>query len=418
MDIQREIKEIPVWRKYWYVAPIVFVISLVAWGKSFLGDSSYVLEKQKFQYAKVEQGEFKVEVRAIGVLKPQDIRLVPALSSGRVEQILVKPGAYVTKGQLLVKLSNPELRRELEKAHWEFQANKAEMQASIVSLESQLVDIENSVDEAQYNYKSTKLKLDAESELMNLGNGSISKLDFERTKLSVEHQKQRWAAQNKRMQKMIDNMKANKIAQQARLELAESNYQRVELQVSELAVKSSMEGIVQQTSLVLGQQLASGESVATIASKDSLFAELQVQELQIKDIVVGLNVVVDTRSSEISGIVTRIDPSVDKGMVMIDIELTGELPAEARPELNVEGRIITSQIENALFVRRPSFAPQNSQVNIFRLSDDQRYAFKEPVETGLSSVTHIQIISGLKNGDSIITSDITPFQNHQQVLIN
>ncbi|MGX5201500.1 efflux RND transporter periplasmic adaptor subunit [Aliikangiella sp. IMCC44632] len=418
MDIKRELRAKPAWKKYWYIAPISLLISLAVWGKSFLGDSSFVIEKDKIQIAKIEKGQFKVEVRAIGVLKPSEVLLVPTLSSGRVEQILVKPGTNVEKGQTLVKLSNPETLRELDKAQWEFQATKAEMQASIVALESQLVDLENAVDDAEYNYKSAKLKLDAESALINQGNASISKLDFQRTQLSVDRQMQRWQAQKKRKQKMIDNVNANKVAQQARLELAESKYKSVQQQLENLTVKSSMAGVVQKADLVLGQQLNIGASVATIASKDSLYAQLQVQELQIKDIQLGQQVIIDTRSSEIKGLVTRIDPSANAGLVQIDVELSSKLPGEARPELNVEGRIVTAQIENALYVKRPAFAPTNSQVTLFRVSDDHQFAYKERVQLGLSSVTHIQVLSGLDNGDSIITSDISDFQQHKQVLIN
>ncbi len=418
MDVQRELKKKPAWKTYWYLAPIGLLISLSVWGKLFLGESSYVIELDKIQTAKVEQGEFKVEVRATGVLKPQDIRWIPTLVSGRVEQIMVKPGSFVSQGQTLIKLSNPELYRELDKARWELKAAEAEMQASLVLLESQLVDMESSVEQAHYDYQSTKLQLDAESVLIKQGNASISKLDFKRTQLSVKHQKQRWLAQKNRNEKMIDNMNANKIAQQARLELSESNYQRVLQQVEDLTVKSSMSGIVQETDLVLGQQLAIGASVATIASKDSLFAELQVQELQIKDIQLGQAVIIDTRSSEMQGRVTRIDPGATAGMVQVDIELESDLPGEARPELNVEGRIIVSQVDNALFVKRPAFAPSNSQVNLFRVSEDQQFAYRESVDFGKSSVTHIQILSGLKPGDSIITTDISNFQKHQQVLIH
>jgi HlyD family secretion protein len=418
MDIQREVKKQPIWKTYWYLIPIGLLISLTVWGKAFLGETSFVVDKDKIQIAKVEQGDFKVEVRAVGVLKPQDIRLVPSLVSGRVEQILVKPGTHVTKSQPLIKLSNPELIRDMEKARWELQASKAEMQAALVSLESQLVDLENSVDEAEFNYKSTKLKLDAESELIKKGNGSISKLDYQRTKLSVAHQKQRWSAQIKRTLKMRENMAASKIARQARLELAQSRYQSVQQQVNDLTVKSSMAGIIQQSTIVLGQQVEMGASVVTVANKDSLFAELQVQELQIQDIKLGQDVTIDTRSSEISGRVVRIDPRVNTGMVQIDIELDGVMPGEARPDLNVEGRITISHIKNTLFVKRPAFSPRNSNANIFMLSEDQQFASKQSVDLGVTSVTHIQVLSGLKTGDSIITSDITKFQQHQQVLLN
>ncbi len=418
MDIQRELQAKPIWIKYWYLLPIALLMGGAIYIRSVLGQSSFMIGKDEIQIAKVEQGEFKIEVRAIGVLKPQDIRWISTEVAGRVEQILVKPGAQVIKGEALIKLSNPELHRELEKSRWEAEATKAEMLASRVLLESQLVDLESNVDQAEFNYKSAKLRLDAEAELIKQGGGSISKLDFKRTQLSVEQQFNIWQAQKKRALKMQENINASQLAQQARAELVENNYQRIQQQVDALTVKSSMSGIIQETSLTLGQQINLGESVAIIASPDKLFAELQVQELQIKDIKIGQNVRVDTRSSEILGRVSRIDPKVNTGMVKIDIELEGELPNEARPDLNVEGRIITSQIDHALFVKRPTFSPKNSQVKLFLLSADENFAFRKEVELGLSSVTHIQILSGLNSGDSIITSDISLYQQHQQILLN
>ena len=132
----------------------------------------------------------------------------------------------------------------------------------------------------------------------------------------------------------------------------------------------------------------------------------------------GQDVTIDTRSNEIIGRVIRIDPRVNAGMVQIDVALDGIMPSEARPDLNVEGRIIINLIRDTLFVKRPAFAPRNTKTNLFRLSENGQFASKQSVDLGLTSVTHIQILSGLESGDSIITSDISKFQQHKQVLLN
>ncbi|KGJ98091.1 efflux RND transporter periplasmic adaptor subunit [Thalassotalea sp. ND16A] len=418
MDTQRQITQPPLWRKYWYVMPIIILLIATYFLRNILGDASYIVEKNAVVIATVEQGNFRVNVRATGVLKPLNIRWVSAQVSGRVEQVFVKAGAEVSEGDVLVQLSNPELHRELETARWELEANKAESHAAFVALESQMVDLQNSVVSAGFNYQSAKLKLDAETLLMEQGNATVSALDYQKSQLAVKQQMQYWQAQQQKTKKMQENLAATKTAQQARIGLVENNYQRVQEQVDALQVRASTHGVVQQVSLILGERAQVGDSVALVADQKTLFAELQVQEVRARDIALGQIVTVDTRTSEIAGIVTRIDPAVNAGMVLIDVKLTSQLPNEARPELTVDSLIEISNIDNALFVKRPVFAPRHSAIGLYKLSVDQQFASKQSVNLGQSSVSKIQILSGLTAGDEIIISDTSSWQEHQQIMIN
>ena len=418
MDIQREKQAIPLWRKYWYV-PVLLMLALGTYKlKTFIGDASFIVNKSELVTAVVTQGRFQVNVRATGVLKPVYIRWVSAQVSGRVEQAFVKAGANVIKGQTLMQLSNPELHRELEKARWEFEAKKAENYAAYVSLESQLLDLENSVVEADYSYQSSKLKLDAETQLIEQKNATVSALDYQRSQLAVKQQNQYWLSQQQKVEKMKASLLASKTAQKARLGLVENNYQRIKDQVDALSVKATTNGVVQQVSLELGEQVQVGSSVALIADQRSLFAELQVQEIKVSDISIGQTVVVDTRTSKITGNVIRIDPAVTAGIVQVDVKLTSILPNEARPDLTIDALIEISNIDSALYVKRPAFAPRNSQATLYRLSKDDKFAQKQKVALGQSSVNQIQILSGRAVGDEVIISDTSDWQEHNEIMIN
>ena len=247
MDIQREKQAIPLWRKYWYV-PVLLMLALGTYKlKTFIGDASFIVNKSELVTAVVTQGRFQVNVRATGVLKPVYIRWVSAQVSGRVEQAFVKAGANVIKGQTLMQLSNPELHRELEKARWEFEAKKAENYAAYVSLESQLLDLENSVVEADYSYQSSKLKLDAETQLIEQKNATVSALDYQRSQLAVKQQNQYWLSQQQKVEKMKASLLASKTAQKARLGLVENNYQRIKDQVHNLMTSQVLYNVTKGT---------------------------------------------------------------------------------------------------------------------------------------------------------------------------
>lgn len=418
MDTKRQIVPKPLWKKYWFVMPFAVMIIATFMLKNVLGNASFVVEMNELVTATVEQGDFRVNVRASGLLKPLNIRWVSAQVSGRVEQVNFKPGAMVHEGDVLIELSDPDLQRELEKSSWELKAIEAENFAALVGLESQMVDLENSVVEAELSYQMVKLKLNAETLLMEQGNATVSALDYQKSQLAVKQKIQYWQAQQQKVDKMKANMKASKTAQQARLGLVDNNYRRVTEQVEALQVKATMDGVIQQVSLELGERVKVGDSVALIADQQALFAELQVQEVKIRNILIGQSVVIDTRISLIKGKVIRIDPAVVGGMVQVDVELLSKLPAEVRPDLTIDGLIETSNIENTLFVKRPAFAPGHQQTGLYKLTNDQEFAHKKMVSLGESSVNQIQIISGLSVGDQIIISDTSAWQEHKEIMIN
>lgn len=418
MDIQRDILAKPLWKKYWYVFPLIALMFGGYLLKTSLGNASYIVEENTLVTAKVEQGDFKVNVRATGLLKPLNIRWVSSQVAGRVEQVLVKAGAKVQQGDVLMQLSNPELHRELEKARWELKATKAESHAAYVVLESQLVDLENSVVAANFDYQSAKLKLDAETALMKQGNATVSALDYQKSQLAVKQRKQFWLAQQQKTEKMQANLAATKTAQLARIGLVENSYQRAQEKVEALKIRSTTSGVVQNVSLELGERAQIGDSIALVADQQSLFAQLQVQEVRARDIAIGQPVSIDTRMNTVNGVVMRIDPAVNGGMVQVDVKFTTDLPDEARPELTVDGLIEISHIKDALFVKRPMYAPRNSTISLFKLSKNHKFASKTSVSLGQSSVTKIQILSGLAIGEEIIISDSKKWQDHDEIMIN
>jgi multidrug resistance efflux pump len=280
MDTQRKIAKPPLWKKYWYLFPIFLLIVATYWLKETLGNASYFIERNELVTAKVEQGDFRVNVRATGVLKPSDIRWVSSQVSGRVEQVFVKPGAKVNKGDVLVQLTNPELQRNLEKARWELEAKKAESHVALVTLESQMVDLNNSVLSAEYSYQSVKLKLDAETELLAQGNATVSALEYQRSQLAVKQQMQFWQAQQQKAEKMKVNLAASKTAQQARIGLVENNYHRVKAQVAALKVIATTSGVVQQVSLALGERAQVGDSVALVADQIACLLSFMCKRLE------------------------------------------------------------------------------------------------------------------------------------------
>lgn len=417
MDIIKTPEKKPLWRRFWYAPPlaIALVAVLIAAGK--YRNVSYLVSEDAILIDQVTAGDLSVSVRGYGQLASSDVYWIGAETRGRVSRILAKPGDLVHEGEIIVELLNPQLLQELKDAELEFAARKADMRASQVSRETTLLDLRSEAASAEIDHQTAKMDLDAKSELMSQGLQIVSRLDFERSQLSVQKFMQRWEMQLQRVKQIERSMIASEEAEVARLSQTENELQKIRDQVANLSVRANVGGIVQEMELELGQQIAEGQNITRIARPDQLVAEVEIQELQVNDITLGMPAEVDTRTSVIQGRVSRIDPAVIDGSVLVEIELEGPLPQEVRPELNIEANISIAHIADTLSVRRPVFARADSQATVYKLTADGNIAEQVSVRYGEASANYIEVLEGLNVGDRIIVSDPSGFNTHERIMI-
>ena len=112
-----------------------------------------------------------------------------------------------------------------------------------------------------------------------------------------------------------------------------------------------------------------------------------------------------------------IDPAVRNGSVQVDVDLVGELPMGARPDLTVDGIIEIERLNDVIFVSRPAYAQADSVTQLFRV-DDSGIATRVQVRLGRTSVNQVEVLDGLLPGDQIIVSDISAWDRHDRLKIN
>ncbi|WP_281556687.1 HlyD family efflux transporter periplasmic adaptor subunit [Thalassomonas sp. RHCl1] len=418
MDINRAKQKKSVLSRYWPWSILAFLLAGAAYYLYFLAQADFAIDSETLVIGQVKQGKFSVSVRGSGVLVPDNIQWLSANVDARVERILAKPGKIVNKGDLIVELSNPKLVQLLEETQWELEAVAAENEAQRVIQESALLDQKTIVLNARLDYESSKLEQDAHSELFQKKTGAVSKIDYQRTRLETKQFKQRWQIQQQRLAKMTENLGVQNNARDARLKKMRKTLERVRQDVNSLKIYASINSVVQDVPVEAGQRITMGGNIAKLARQDSLIAELQVPELQIRDVIIGQKVVIDTRNNKAMGVVTRVDPAVVNGNVQVDVSFSDKLPADARPDLTVDGEIKIAEISDALYVSRPLFAQSQSTASFYKITDSGNFASRVKVKLGKGSVDQIQILEGLAPGEKIIISDPSTWESYQKVRIN
>ena len=416
MDIQRpDLKRKRFIRYLLYSVAVLGILSIAAFSITTLETAAPRVDRASVWTGTVEQGEFVRDVRGPGNLVPREIRWIPTASPGRVERILVRPGAQVYDETVLAVLSNPDLEGEVEEAEWAIVTAQARFDSLAAELDRQLLESQAGVMSLEADLESTRLQANAESELAS--RGIVSTIQAAQSSLRTEQLERRLDFERQRLERLESVNRSRLESERALVDQARRHWQRLQRQVDSLSVRAGMSGVVQEISIQEGQQLLAGVNVARITRPDELMAELRIPETRAREVLLGQLVRVDTRSGIINGTVIRINPAVRDGAVLVDVELNGALPSGARPDLSVDGLIELERIELALHLARPAHGQPESTTRLFRIDPDG-YARQVPVTLGRASVNRIEIREGLQPGDEVILSDTSRFDQHDRIRLS
>lgn len=400
-------------KKVWYQHKSLVVVSLIVVGLMWLSFNNSVAQvtiaRENLLIEHVQQGDLDVIVDGYGKLISNKQLLLTSLTQARVKEILLKPGALVEQGSIIVRLENPELQQLVDDAQQQLAQSQGNIRQLKLRQKRELLFDEANLAQISADLQSAKLKLRAEEQL--LAKGIVSKLTFEQTRLHQIQLSQRVTFFKKRTEQLkqvhieaINIMEQGLKQYQGRLAIAKAR-------LSSLSIKADFSGVLQKLFVELGQSLSPGQAIALIGSVTDLVAMIKVPQSQAQQIVVGQTTTIDTRSDIIVGRVTRIDPIVENNTVNIEIALPANLPASARPELNVDGTITIAKLKQVLYLKRPANTKSNSQKLLYKFDLDEQQAKQQRIHFGQQAGRYIEVLSGAVLGDEFIISDLSNIKN-------
>ncbi len=411
MDIARpDIKRMKTRRMALWAVVGVVVLTGLAVAVSRLKPASPTVDRSTIWTDTVKRGPLVRQVRSsTGSLVPREdsIELIPAQTDATVVRIRVLPGAKVTPDTILMDMADPELEQKVLDAKLAVKAAEADYKSLEATLQSTLMDKKTAAAQVNSDYTQDQLQAQTDKALFDLG--VISGLAYSKSKstadqLTTQHQLS--------IQQLDVNQKAIEVqlaSQRTKIDQARALYDLYEKQAQALQVRAGISGALAPlaTPLQVGEHVTAGTSVAEVIQLDKLKAALQIAETQARDIQIGQPASIDTHNGVIPGHVTRIDPSVVNGTRTVDVMLDGPLPAGAVPQLSVDGTIDLERMTDVLYVGRPALGNEDSTLSLFKLDPDGKGATRVPVKVGRASVNDIQVIEGLKEGDTVILSDMS-----------
>lgn len=392
------------------------VVAAITYGLSRLEPASPTVEMGTVFPDTVKRGPMMRSTRGLGTLVPESINFIPAKREGRVVNRLLLPGSEVKPETVLIELSSPQLEQEVFNAETQFKADKTDYEALRVRLENERLTQESAKAEVQSLYEQARAQLQADEQLAKAG--LLDQLSLTKSRVTAQQLGTRLKLEDERLEIRIKSVEAQLATQKSKIEQAQALYELRRQEFADLRVRAGISGVLQQLEVEVGQFVTAGTVLARVSDPKRLKAALRVPETQVRDVQIGQHAEIDTRNGFIPGTVIRVDPASIEGTVTVDVQLDGDLPRGARPDLSVDGTIELERLDDVLFVGRPVYGQPESTISLFKVQPDGQYAVRTQVELGKGSVNYFEIRGGLQEGDQVILSDMSAWDNYDRIRLN
>lgn len=361
----------------------------------------------------VKRGDLLRAVHGNGILVPEDIQWIPALNTARVSKIILRPGATVKPDSVILELSNPELERDTLDAEYQLKAAEAQFASVKAQMRSEILNQRAAAAAVRGEFEQAKIQHAVDEKLVVQQIGA--EVTAQLSKVKADQLEIRAQLEEARAKNAEETADAKIAAEKSHVDQQRALYNLRRSQLDALHVRAGINGVLQLVPVEVGQSVAPGTNLARVADPKKLKAEIKIAETQANELSPGMKSTIDTRNGIAAGHVSRIDPSVQNGTVTVDVSFDGPLPSGARPDLSVDGTVEIENLKSILYVGRPAFGQPQTTVGLFKLNEDGSEATRTTVKLGRFSVSSVEILQGLREGDRVILSDTSAWSSYGRI---
>jgi HlyD family secretion protein len=326
----------------------------------------------------------------------------------------VAAGDTVKKGQVLAVLESPDLADVLKRETSAYEGLKAEVERQQILSRKQKLLAQKEADTAEIERLSAQRTLERYESVAQVG--VIAKIDYQKAKDALQSAeiRARHAAQAASLEgadvQLALKTKMNEL-ERARLSMEEARRR-----VDELTVRAPVDGFIGTLNVQNRMVVAANAPLMTLVDLSKLEVEVEVPETYVADMGLGMSAEIVLPSGTATGKLSALSPEVVKNMVLARVRFDGEQPKGLRQSQRLTARLLIEEKPNVLMLPRGPFVEQDGGRYAYVVRDG--IATRTPITMGATSVSAVEILSGLKQGDKVVVAGTDAFANASRVSIN
>ena len=403
-------------RKTWLAGAIggALLLALLAWVVSGWASGGRSFDAERLRVAEVKRGDLVRDLSADGRLIAANSPTLYAIAAGTVA-LKVVAGDRVRKGQALAVIDSPELRSKLVQEESTLASMEAEASRALLDAQLSRSNARKLLDQAQID--RTAAERDLQRFQRGFDGGAVPQVDLSAAQDTMKKSELGLSAAQRefRLQSEgagLDARNKRLLADRQKAVVAE-----LRRQVDKLTVRAPFDGQVGQVQIAQGTNVVANGPVMSVVDLSMFELEIKVPESFARDLGIGMPAQVVSTGTAYAAEVSAVSPEVVNGEVNARLRFAeGKQPPGLRQNQRLSARIVLDTRRNVLMVDRGPFLEQDG--GRFAYVVDGSQAVRRPIRTGASSLSSVEIVSGLQAGDRIVVSGTDLFDNADRVRIH
>jgi HlyD family secretion protein len=383
-------------------------IALV-WGPGLLRPT---VSRDRIRTARVDQGAIEAVITAAGTVVPEVEQVISSPVDARVLRILKRAGDTVAPGEPIVELDLSPSRVALAKLDQDLALKRNQQERARLELQGKLADIQAKWDVKKLQLESARAQLRRHRDLS--AQGLLSQEALQQTELAEAQA----AVELRQLEAEKAAAQQTTRAQLAggALEAAQLSREREEAsrQLLLATTRADRQGVITWTVTEEGASVRKGDVIARLADLRSFRVEATVSDVHAQRLAPGLPVSVRVSEGQaVAGTVAAVRPTIANGTLSFAVALREKSSPLLRSNLRVDVLVVVGRKDHALRIKRGPFASGEGMQNVFVVKGAR--AVRTPVRLGLSSYDDFEVVSGLREGDEAVISDMSAYQHVREV---
>ncbi len=402
-------------KHFGYLAIAIAVVVLIY--MAFFADrtSTYKVEKDKLIIETVTKDQFNDYITVPGTVEPITIIFLDAQEGGRVEEKLIEEGSMVKKGDIILRLSNPDLHLNILDSEAQLAEKENFLRNTQINMEQQRLQIKRELVSLKYDIERKERNYQQNVTLMK--DNLISKEEFIRSKedLDMARQSRELYIERQKQDSVFYSININTMV--INLDNMRKNLKLVRDRAENLNVRAPVDGQLGLLVPEIGQSIQRGANMGQINVLTSYKVTAQIDEHYIDRVRTQLNATLDRQGNEFNLTVKRVYPEVRNGTFEIDMIFRDSMPDNIRTGQTYYISLQLGQPKVSVLVPIGGFFQETGGQWIFVLDPTESFAYRRNISIGRKNPKFYEVLEGLQPGEKVIVSGYETFGKNEKLIL-
>lgn len=376
--------------------------------------STFRVEKEKLIIETVTRGQFNDYITVTGTVEPISTVFLDAQEGGRVEEILIEEGSMVKKGDVILRLSNPDLYLNILDSEAQLAEKENFLRNTQVTMEQERIAIKRELINLKFDIERKERTYEQNAELVK--DNLISKEEFIRSKedLEMARSSQELFIERQKADSLFRTVQVETI--KANLDNMRKNLALVRQRVENLNVRATVDGQLGLLVPEIGQSIQRGANMGQINVLTSYKISALIDEHYIDRVRTQLTASLERQGTKFNLSVKRVYPEVRNGTFEIDMVFTDSMPDNVRTGQTYYISLELGQPKEAVLVPLGGFFQETGGQWIFVLDPTEEFASKRTISVGRKNPKYYEVLEGLEPGEKVIISGYESFGKNEKLV--